>query len=214
MKIDDSNKEEVFYGLLRREFGVEDMRSINAQFAQDPSLARDFSFHKKMVEAAFQIETDGFRAKVQEYAQEQQFEEVHSQAQQDKNIFTKFWKQYPFAIAVAVSLLLLAGISYLYLNPQNEPLMAQQVEILYQEITPGSFGAAGATDTLDRSTVIINYPSVNNKAYSFQGDTLVLYGNFQLEHLRYRFNTQTQERTLFIDTVSHSLIFSTDKKEL
>lgn len=202
--IDNSNKEEVFNGLLQRKYDLDDIKSIKTQFQQDPSLAREYAFHKRVVEDAYKIETEEIRRKVVE----------HNREEQHTNIFTKSWRQYPYAIAAAITLLLIAGIGFFYLNQPDTQQMAQQVEIPYQEISPGGFGAAGTADTLDRSTFILQYPDVDKKAYSFRGDTLVLYGKFDFQQLKYRFNTQTQERTLFIGAEKKILEYTVEKQGL
>jgi hypothetical protein len=205
MIINDSNKEEVFDGLIRRIYNLEELKAIKAQFDQNPSLLREYQLHKMVIEAAHTVEAEKLRTKLKDYKKELEKEPI----------LRRIGRDYPYAIAASVALLIMsiAALVYLFNRPDTQEVTkAQYLEIPYQEISPNKLGAAGAADTTNRSTLVLLYPDDKAQGYAFRSDTLVLYGKFDPNQLLYRYNTQTLKRTLVVGKEVKTLDYGKEMK--
>jgi hypothetical protein len=200
MIINDSNKEQVFDGLLNRIYNLEQMKIIKTQFDKNPELLKEYQFHKLVLEASDKIEKQQLKEQLIE----------KGVVFEDPPILVSLWQRYPVAIAASICLLL--ATSLILYNNNSSSEIAQQVEIDYQEITKSSLGLAGKSDTTNRNATILLYADDKEQGYAFRADTLVLYGKFDPKTIRYQYNLETQERKLLIGKDVKTLDYVTEKK--
>ncbi|GAB3515459.1 hypothetical protein [Emticicia fontis] len=202
MIINDSNKEQVFDGLINRIYTLEEMRLIKEQFDKNPELLKEYQFHKLVVQASNKV--------AKQQLKEQLIEKGVSF--EERPFLVGILRNYPIAIAASVCILLTIG--YLLIDsPSPTSAIAQQVEIQAQEITRKNLGLAGESDTTNLTKTILMYPDDKEQGYAFRNDTLVLYGKFDPKIIRYQYNIETQERKLLIGKETEILEYVTEKKK-
>lgn len=180
-----NRQQELLRMYVERTLTGDDLAEFRHLAQTDPAFRREAEVERRISQAVQKAREEKLRQKLNRIHEEVTAE----QAEPVGRVIQRFGRSLPmkWAAAVAIALLVISAVVWKITQSDETEQMAQgqQITVPQDEITT-TLGLAGS-DTVKTTTeipVVLYESTADRPQYSFQADTLRLYGSFQRDSLR------------------------------